>query len=63
MLITVDELIKMLSTFPGKYPVEFGCPELRFYRLRYQGDKVQLEFNQTVAKDPTTGEIVVKSHV
>jgi len=36
---------------------------LDFYRLKIRGDKlVQVEFEQTVYKDPDTDEVVVENH-
>jgi hypothetical protein len=50
-LMTVGELRRQLSGYPDDTPITFGCLSLKMYRLKWRGDILQIEFDQTVYDD------------
>jgi hypothetical protein len=54
--MTIGELRDELDGWPESLEIIFECPELEFYRLtKRRGDRLQLEFKQTIYKDAKTG--------
>jgi hypothetical protein len=55
--MTIGELRDELDDWPESFEIIFGCPELEFNKLtKRHGDKLQLEFKQTIYKDAKTGK-------
>ena len=56
--ITVKRLREQLKNYPDDMELYFGG--LEFYRLVEKGDKVIVEFNQSVYEDK--GKVIVENH-
>lgn len=61
MTLTVGELKEMLNVYTEDTKIDFSG--LDFYRLKKRDDKLlQVEFSQTVYKDPDTNEVTIENH-
>ncbi|MDB2373631.1 hypothetical protein N9W11_03645 [Psychrosphaera haliotis] len=61
MTLTIGDLKEMIKDYENDIEISFSG--LDFYRLKMRADKlVQVEFNQTVYKEPDTGKVVINNH-
>ncbi len=57
--MTVGQLKAQLEDWPDEMDVMFSDDGLQFYRFKQRGENLlQMEFDHTVSRNRTTGEIV-----